>query len=100
MVLVGVLGVNHKTADLNLLEAIALAASGLNGNPFTPYPIVLLSTCNRTEIYFSSNDHDLTVVHSQLLAYFRKTLDGFFEQAFYSFFGIDCFFHLCRVAAG
>lgn len=98
MVAIGVLGVNHKTADLGLREAIARVAREMHANPFFPYPIVLLSTCNRTEIYFSGED--LAAVQSHLLSFFRKQIDALFEQAFYSFFGIDCFFHLCKVAAG
>ncbi len=91
---IGVLGVNHKTADLALREEIARNASDIRDNPFLPYPIVLLSTCNRTEIYFNASD--LAIGQSYLLNLFRKQIG----QAFYSFFGVDCFFHLCRVAAG
>ncbi|MBX7066798.1 MAG: glutamyl-tRNA reductase [Parachlamydiales bacterium] len=98
MLSIGVLGVNHKTANLPLREAIARGVSNLSSNAIFPYPTVLLSTCNRTEIYFSSED--LAEGHSHLLSYLRKQIDVPFEQAFYSFFGIDCFFHLCRVAAG
>ncbi len=98
MVLVGVLGVNHKTADLALREELAQHASSLLNNPFSPFPIVLLSTCNRVEIYFSTED--LAEGQRYLLSHFRKIIDSAFEQAFYSFFGRDCFFHLCKVAAG
>src|SRR5690606_30288580 len=67
-------------------------------NPFFPYPIVILSTCNRAEIYFSGED--LAAVHSHLLSFLRAGVDVPFERTFYSFFGIDCFFHLCKVASG
>src|SRR5690554_1094898 len=97
MLSVGVLGVNHKTANLPLREAIARAVVNLK-SIFLPLQIVILSTCNRTEIYFSAED--LTEGHSHLLSFLRKAIDVPFEQAFYSFFGMDCFFHLCRVAAG
>lgn len=98
MLSIGVLGVNHKTANLLLREAIARGVSNINGNVFFPYPVVLLSTCNRTEIYYSSED--LAEGHSYLFSYLRKHIEAPFEQAVYSFFGIDCFFHLCCVAAG
>lgn len=98
MLSVGVLGVNHKTASLPLREAISHAASALNANPFSPFSTVLLSTCNRTEIYFSAED--LAEAQSVMLTYLRKRIEPPFEQAFYSFFGLDCFFHLCKVAAG
>lgn len=100
MVFVGVLGVNYKTAHLALREAIARAATFLSGERavFFPHPTVLLSTCNRTEIYFSSGN--LAEAHSDLLSFLRTQMDESFEQYLYSFFGIDCFFHLCRVTAG
>lgn len=100
MLNVGVLGINFKTADLQLREAIARGAESLRGERalFFPHPIVLLSTCNRTEIYFSAED--LGAAHSDLLAVLRKSVEEPFEHRLYSYFGIDCFAHLCRVAAG
>ncbi len=97
---VGVLGVNHKTADLPLREQVAKAVLYLwsEESPFSPYPIITLSTCNRTELYFSAPD--LADAHRYLLAQLRKYISSSFEQALYSFFGTDCFFHLCKVAAG
>lgn len=100
MVSIGVLGINFKTADLALREAIARGAESLSGEKgiFFPYPTVLLSTCNRTEIYFSAED--LAVAHSDLLAHLRLQMGEPFEHRLYSYFGNDCFFHLCKVAAG
>ncbi|PIS02027.1 MAG: glutamyl-tRNA reductase [Chlamydiae bacterium CG10_big_fil_rev_8_21_14_0_10_42_34] len=100
MLSIGVLGINFKTADLALREAIARGAQTLNGERaiFFSHPIVVLSTCNRTEIYFS--DDDLPGVHSDLLAYLRKQIEVPFEHRLYSYFGTDCFTHLCRVTAG
>lgn len=100
MVSIGVLGINYKTADLALREAIARGAESLSGQRalFFPYPTVLLSTCNRTEIYFSGED--LAQAHSDLLAHLRLQIGEPFEHRLYSYFGNDCFFHLCKVAAG
>jgi glutamyl-tRNA reductase len=100
MVSIGILGINYKTADLSLREAIARGAEILSGERalFFPYPTVLLSTCNRTEIYFSAED--LALAHSHLLAYLRGQIVDPFEHRLYSYFGIDCFVHLCRVTAG
>ncbi len=97
---VGVIGLNFKTADLSLREAMARAAQSLADERaiFSRYPVVLLSTCNRTEIYFSAED--LAEAHSDLLAYLRTQIAGAFEHRLYSYFGIDAFAHLCRVAAG
>lgn len=97
---IGVLGLNHKTAGLDVRESMARAARALAGERalFFPHPTVLLSTCNRMEIYFSSEE--LAEAHSDLLACLRRHLLGPFEHRLYSYFGIDCFFHLGRVAAG
>jgi len=98
--LIGVLGINFKTADLQVREAVARAALTLSGERaiFFPHPIVVLSTCNRTEIYFSGED--LARVHSDLLAHLRAQIGEPFEHRLYSYFGIDCFAHLCSVTAG
>jgi glutamyl-tRNA reductase len=100
MLSIGVLGINFKTADLFLREAIAKAAQILNaqGAAFFFHPVVVLSTCNRTEIYFSSSD--LAEAHSDLLAYLRKLICEPFELHLYSYFGTDCLAHLCRVTSG
>lgn len=97
---VGVLGINYKTAELPLREAIAKGAQSLAGERslFFPHPTILLSTCNRTEIYFSADD--LAQVQSDLLALLRGQIEEPFEHRLYSYFGIDCFAHLCRVTAG
>lgn len=97
---VGVIGINFKTADLSLREAMARGAQSLADERaiFFRHPIVLLSTCNRTEIYFSSED--LAEGHSDILAYLRSKIEEPFEHRLYSFFGIDCFAHLCRVVSG
>ncbi len=97
---VGVIGINHKTADLSLRESIARGAESFSGERglFSGYPTVVLSTCNRTELYFASDD--LAQAHSALLAILRKQIAETFEQRLYSYFGIDCFAHLCAVASG
>lgn len=100
MVSIGVVGINFKTADLRLRETMARSVQSLIDEQaiFFPYPTVVLSTCNRTEIYFSGED--LANVHSHLLSYLRLQIEEPFEQRLYSYFGLDGFVHLCRVAAG
>ncbi len=97
---VGVIGMNFKTADLPLRETLARCAQKLAGEKglFFQHPTVLLSTCNRTEIYFHAED--LAQAHSDLLALLRVSTDESFDHRLYSYFGIDCFAHLCRVASG
>ena len=90
---IGVLGINFKTAGLALHEAIARNSLAVfQEEAFIP--IVLLSTCNRTEIYFSANN----------LVFARDALQeriGLEEgESFYSYFDEHCFSHLCKVTAG
>lgn len=94
MLQVGVLGINHKTGDLQLREAIARASEFL----FFVHRIVVLSTCNRTEIYFSTTS--LAEAHCDLLRVLRSLIVTPFEHHLYSYFGVDCLTHLCRVTAG
>jgi len=97
---VGVIGINHKIANLPFREAMARGASTLSGEKalFFPHPVVLLSTCNRMEIYFGG--HDLAAIHADLLQWLRGYIQESFEHRLYSYFGIDCFAHLARVTAG
>ena len=78
---VGVLGINHKLASLDLREVLAKIcqrrlhpAQSTHGD----HSFVLLSTCNRTEVYFSSND--LAETHSYLLNILRNDVDEDFDQ--------------------
>lgn len=98
---VGVVGINHKLADLKLREQLAKACQrrfGAINSVHLDHRFVLLSTCNRTEVYFASDD--LAVTHSYLLNILRQEVYEEFEQKLYSYFGIDCFSHLSRVTAG
>lgn len=97
----GVIGINEKIADLKLREQIAKACQQrFNADVCTAdaTPLVLLSTCNRTEVYFSSVD--LAATHANLLDILRQDIDLDFDQKLYSFFGKDCLQHLARVASG
>lgn len=98
---IGVIGVNHKSADLRLREKLAKSSQRL----FSPqhsahanFSYVLLSTCNRTEVYFCALD--LAQIHTYLLSVLREHIQEEFEHRIYSYFGRDCFFHLTRVTAG
>jgi glutamyl-tRNA reductase len=98
---VGVVGINHKLADLKLREQLAKACQKWFGTLQAVHDhhyFVLLSTCNRTEIYFSSQD--LTMTHTYLLSILRIEVEREFDHKLYSYFGIDCFCHLVRVTLG
>jgi glutamyl-tRNA reductase len=98
---VGVVGINHKLADLKLREMLAKACQrrfGPGQSTQENHTFVLLSTCNRTEVYFSSED--LASTHTYLLSILRNEVEQEFDQKLYSYFGQDCFLHLSRVTAG
>src|SRR4051812_9744096 len=98
---VGIVGINHKLADLKLRERLAKACQKRFG-PFQAvhgdHHFILLSTCNRTEVYFSSDD--LAATHSYLLSILRTDVEEEFDHKLYSYFGTDCFSHLTRVTSG
>ena len=90
---IAILGINHKCADVALRERIA--KSLLKGSEL---PHVLLSTCNRSEIYFYASD--LAEAHSLLLNDLKEDIPVEFEHKLYAYFGPDCFSHLVKVTAG
>lgn len=98
---VGVVGINHKLADLKLREKLAKACQRRFGAAYSLHQghhFVLLSTCNRTEVYFSSED--LAETHQYLLDKLRQEVEEEFDHKLYSYFGKDCFTHLVRVTIG
>lgn len=101
MLRAGVVGINHKLADLKLREKLARACNRLFGarnSLHNDHTFVLLSTCNRTEVYFTSED--LSITHTYILNILRNEVSEEFDHKLYSFFGSDCFSHLSRVTAG
>ncbi|MFI5343928.1 MAG: hypothetical protein ACHQUC_06880 [Chlamydiales bacterium] len=98
---IGVVGINHKLAHLKLREQLAKACQKRFGALQSVHPdhhFVVLSTCNRTEVYFSSED--LPATHSYLLSILRLDVDEEFDHKLYSYFGVDCFCHLAKVSSG
>lgn len=98
---IGVLGINHKLANLKLRELLAKACQKRFGSEISIHgnqQFIFLTTCNRTEIYFCSDD--LASTHTYLLNIFRNEVEEEFDQKLYSYFGKDCFHHLSRVTSG
>lgn len=97
---VGVLGINFKTAELSLHEAVARAAFSIfqEKQKLFPYPAILLSTCNRTEIYYSSEN--LVLAGQELSLLLKAFTEKPLNDCLYSYFGRDCFAHLCKVSSG
>lgn len=90
---IGLIGVNHFSSRLEERECIAKAFQQAKVSN-----AVLISTCNRVELYFSSPK--IAEMHSQILLSIRFHLDKNCEYALYSYFGAECFHHLGRVIAG
>lgn len=98
---IGIIGINHKQADLKLREILAKVCQKRFGPGNSAHPdhaFILLSTCNRTEIYFSSDD--LSESHSYLLNVLKQEISEEFDQKLYSYFSNECFLHLVSVTAG
>ena len=74
---IGVLGINYKSSELGFREAFAKASQNFLGRN-SSLPLVVLSTCNRTEIYFSSTN--LAETHSELLFELKNAALESFEQ--------------------
>ena len=94
---IGVLGINYKSSELGFREAFAKASQNFLGRN-SSLPLVVLSTCNRTEIYFSSTN--LAETHSELLFELKNAALESFEQMLYCYFGERCFVHLAKVTSG
>ena len=93
------MGINHKSAPLTLRDQLAKAcAKRIRPSSLHPVHFVPLSTCNRTEIYFSSED--LAEAHHYFLHLLREEIAEEFEHCLYSYFGFDAFLHLARVTSG
>ena len=94
---VGLIGMNYKLFDLEIREQFARESEKLLEGKLG-LPIILLSTCNRTEIYFSAED--LPEGHSSILSELKSEIGEFSDDHLYSYFGEKCFDHLAKVTAG
>lgn len=97
------LGINHHTAPISMRELVAFDADGVP-QALTDLtrckPIqeaAILSTCNRTEVYISSESPE--AVGEWLADYRRVALDEL-EPYLYTFPGRDAVRHAFRVASG
>ncbi len=100
------LGLNYRSCPVAIREQFAVgksrlhevnkALSALSG----VVECVLLSTCNRTEIYYWSEDADSAL--SAILEYFLGDAPDSVtrRQFFYYYSGADALFHLAAVASG
>ncbi len=107
MTSIAVVGVNHRTAPVEIRERFAftesevLAALGGLRDRSGMKEAVLLSTCNRTELYLCpGSDPDLVAAGEAVLADKAGTLVGGTAQYLYRAGGLESVCHLYRVVAG
>ena len=102
------IGLNHTTAPLALREKLALNEEVVRialarlacGHVFTPLnELVIISTCNRTELYAASNQPALDGMEAFLSEVSGVSAD-LFRPHLYRFKNIDVAQHLFEVAAG
>lgn len=99
------LGLNYRTAPVAVRERlsytkgrVAQVVQVLNALPAVQ-ECVLLSTCNRTELYFMTPD--APTAEAAVMAWFLgQAADAELGRCFYRHAGASALFHLARVAAG
>jgi len=96
------IGLNHKTAPIKLREKLVFANDMLTQallelKEKMSSDILILSTCNRTEIYQSASDSKTLITW---LAKFHNIQEMNLKPHLYTFKNEAAFSHACRVAAG
>lgn len=102
------LGLNHRTSPVAVREKFAVAKRCLQQSNAelaalpTVEECVLLSTCNRTELYYWTHTPELA--HHDIMAYFLGAVSDAHKEhlsaCFYNYEAEDALRHLARVAAG
>ncbi|MEK7375766.1 MAG: glutamyl-tRNA reductase [Candidatus Margulisiibacteriota bacterium] len=100
-----VLGLSHKTAPVEVREKIAVSSARLKealAEFFLNYTgkqggVVIVSTCNRTEIYTSQSGIKTSLKFME--DYFKISIKEV-EKYLYHFSGVDAAAHLMRVSSG
>jgi glutamyl-tRNA reductase len=106
--MIGLIGISYKTSALEVREQFSLSQEEVI--PFSELlqketgisDLVVLSTCNRTEIYFSQNKYNshlaAKLVYKTLKHY--KGVQKKYWHSFYSHSNYDAIKHLFEVACG
>jgi glutamyl-tRNA reductase len=103
---IGIIGLNHNTAPLDVREKFYIKEESI---PDVLARIrqegideaVVVSTCNRTEIYYSGDDNEEMVKKIRdVLSDTVKAGGDWFDRYMYSFQDEDAFRHLFLVASG
>lgn len=102
-----VLGLNHKTAPVDVRETFSLSEERIRASltHLDDYSeiaeCVILSTCNRTEVYAVMDEDETVEAKEELKAFLldmAKSSDVA-DEYFYAHYGADCIRHLFRVAS-
>ncbi len=102
--MITVIGLNHKTADIEVREKLAFNGpkleEGLKKLSTLPgiKEVFIISTCNRVEIYFHSKDAASSHV-IKFLSEFHSIPEESLKKGLYILNGIDAARHLFRVAS-
>ncbi len=106
--MIGVVGVNHSSAPVELRELFVFSEEEIERFAGSlpeagPFPeLVVLSTCNRTELYFNSSRpcerRDVNALIRALTGF--KGIEAEVKPYFYSYIEDRAVVHLFRVAAG
>ncbi|HEY4785360.1 MAG TPA: glutamyl-tRNA reductase [Bacteroidales bacterium] len=106
--MIALLGINHKSAPISVREVYAfdpqenIAYSNLLKNEHLVEGVVIISTCNRTEIYVNSQGRDEKTLYHAItdsLKRFRKK-ESDFKKHFYFLTNDKAVEHLFKVASG
>jgi glutamyl-tRNA reductase len=106
--MIGLTGISYKTSPVEVREQFSLSKEEII--PFSELlqketeisDIVVLSTCNRTEIYFSQDKYDFQMAAKlvyKTLKHF-KGIENKYWHSFYSYENDDAVKHLFEVASG
>ncbi|MCI0468956.1 MAG: glutamyl-tRNA reductase [Nitrospirae bacterium] len=101
-----IIGLNHKTANVEIREKLAFSGDKLDDAIVLLSAIpevketVILSTCNRVEIYSCVNDVNLAAKHiKEFLSGFHSIQRDDFEGSLYTVKETDAVRHILRVAS-
>lgn len=103
--MITLIGLNHKTAEIEVREKLAFQGQKLEAGLKSLYnhpkikEVLIISTCNRVELYFYSVEdvkHDVI----KFLSDFHSIDEGQLKRSLYILNGIEAARHLFRVASG
>lgn len=98
-----VFGLNYQTADIELRDSLAFSNDEIPSvlerllNSGVVKEALLLSTCNRTELYFVASDSTFVI---NAICDMRGVCPRLVREHSYVLDGIDCVRHLFRVISG